>query len=220
MTPPPRPLDHWLAGPGLLVTGTDTGIGKTTVACELLRMAAALGRRTAALKPIATGAFDADGESTGDAAALRAASTIKLPPSLMSRYRFARPTAPEIAFDEAASRPDPALLTADFARAAELADFVIVEGAGGYGSPLGPGFDHADLARAVRLPVVLVVGLRLGAIGHARLARRAIQQDRIAFAGYIINRIEAATIDANAMVACLERWLGEPALADFAFRRA
>ena len=160
---------------GWFITGTDTEIGKTHVACGLLRLMAGRGLQVAGFKPVATGcATSADGLCNADALALREAGTVNVPYEILNPYAFVPPIAPHLAAREAgvAIRPDP--IVRAYAALNARADAVVVEGAGGWRVPLGDDWDMADLAALLDLPVILVVGMRLGCINHALLSAEAI----------------------------------------------
>jgi len=179
--------------PGIYVTGTDTAIGKTTVAVTLLRALRARGLRAVGMKPVASGCdASAEGWRNDDALALQAASHGKPAYALVNPVALPLPTAPEIA--AAAAGIDVALppITTAFAELAALSEFVVVEGVGGWAAPLSATLDQADLVRALDLPVVLVVGLRLGCINHARLSIDALRAAGIEVRGWIANAIDPA----------------------------
>jgi len=171
---------------GWLVTGTDTGVGKTVAACALLHALRARGLRASGMKPVASGCTDeGDGLRNADALALQAASDPRPAYADVNPFALPEPTAPQIAARLAGVQIAlPPIVTA-FERIARSADCVVVEGVGGWLAPPGDGIEHADLAHALRLPVVLVVGLRLGCLSHARLSARAIAQDGCELAGWI-----------------------------------
>ena len=172
------------------VTGTDTGVGKTLVSCALLAAFATQGKRVAGFKPVAAG-VDADGMND-DAKALLAASNIPLNYERVNSYCLREAIAPHIA----AARENvhielPHILSA-YRELSEKADVVIVEGAGGFRVPLNWMLDNADLARELGLPVIVVVGMRLGCLNHALLTMEAIQSRGLKLAGWVANEITDA----------------------------
>ncbi|HEX5124263.1 MAG TPA: dethiobiotin synthase, partial [Rhodanobacteraceae bacterium] len=176
---------------GVFVAGTDTGIGKTRASALLVRAERACGRRAIGMKPVASGCVETrDGLRNEDAQALIAASDPAPPYALCNPYAFAPPIAPHIAAREAgiAIALDP--LVDAYRMLAGMADRVVVEGVGGWCVPLSDALMQADLVHALEVPVVLVVGLRLGCISHALLSARAIVADRCVLAGWIANRID------------------------------
>ena len=178
---------------GVYVTGTDTGVGKTLASCALLHALRARGLRAVGMKPLASGCERTrDGWRNEDALALLAASDGAPRYDDVNPYALPEPLAPELAARAAgvAIALDP--LLAAYARLAADADRVVVEGVGGWAAPLSATLDQADLARALDLPVLLVVGLRLGCINHARLSAAAIAADGLRCIGWIGNEIDPA----------------------------
>lgn len=175
------------------VTGTDTGIGKTVVSTALLHALRAAGRRAVGMKPVASGCEFVDGQwRNEDALALLAASDPAPAYADLNPYALPLPLAPEIAAREAGTKIHLQPISAAFARLQEQADVVVVEGVGGWEAPLSATLDQADLVRALELPVVMVVGLRLGCLNHARLTARAIAADGLRMVGWIANDVDPA----------------------------
>jgi dethiobiotin synthetase len=200
---------------GLFITGTDTGVGKTVVASGLVRLAASSGRRVVGLKPVASGAeHTPDGLRNEDALALAAESSARLPYALTNPLCFEPAIAPHIAAAEAGiaiAVPD---LVAWYARATAGADLAIVEGAGGWRVPLHPEGFLSDLPEQLGLDVLLVVGLRLGCLNHARLTLEAIERSgRCRYVGWIGNRIDSSFARLDENLATLGRLLGGSPLA-------
>lgn len=171
---------------GLYVTGTGAGAGKTVASIALLHALRAAGREAVGMKPVASGSTRIDGVlRSPDALALREASHPRPSHDDLNPYALERPLAPELAaMDEGRSIELAPLLEA-FERLQAPGRTVVVEGVGGWAAPLSPTLDQADVARALRLPVVLVVGLRPGCISDARLAMRAIADDGLRLLGWI-----------------------------------
>ena len=175
----------------LFVTGTDTGVGKTLASTALLHALRARGRRARGMKPVASGSERGkDGWRNADALALQAASDPRPPYAEVNPYALPEPTAPQLAARAAGVRVSPGVLAAAHARLAADSDVVVVEGAGGWLAPLADGLEHAMLARALDADVLLVVGLRLGCLNHARLSARAIEADGLQLAGWIGSTLE------------------------------
>lgn len=173
---------------GVFVAGTDTGVGKTLVATLLLRAFSAQGWRTAAMKPVAAGARRRGSAwINDDFERLRAAASVRSPRAVVNPYCFAPPIAPHIAAAEAGVSISLPRIREAYRKLARSADIVVVEGAGGLLVPLGARSDAADIARMLALPVVLVVGLRLGCINHALLTVAAMQARGLRLAGWIGN---------------------------------
>jgi dethiobiotin synthetase len=199
-----------LGNQAFFVTGTDTGVGKTFVACALLHAARAAGLNAIGMKPVAAG-IDAAGRNE-DVERLLAASSFAAPIQLVNPCCLAAPIAPHIAAAEEGRTIDLAAIRVAFAALAERAGFLLVEGIGGFRVPLGEGFDSADLAVALGLPVILVVGLRLGCLNHALLTAEAIRARGLPLAGWVANRIDPAMARWQENVAALEARLAAPLL--------
>jgi dethiobiotin synthetase len=203
------------------VTGTDTGVGKTFVSCALLQALARRHPRVVGMKPVAAGLVQTpEGWDSEDAIALRAASTVRVPPALDNPVRLPDPLSPHIAAERAGTRIDIHHLVACQRELAQHADAMVVEGAGGFLVPLSPEHTGADLAQALGLPVLLVVGLRLGCLNHALLSAEAIRARGLPLAGWVANRIDPdmAAVDDN--IHYLRQRLGAPLLADLAHSAA
>lgn len=199
--------------PGIFVTGTDTGVGKTLVSAALLHVLKWLGRRAVGMKPVAAGAELIDGVwSNEDVRLLKAASGVDAPNELVNPYLFRDAIAPHIAAERKGVRIEIPRIVEACEQLARLADWVVVEGAGGFRIPLDHHKDSADLAVALGLPVVLVVGMRLGCLNHALLTAEAIERRGLTLAGWIANRIDPdmAVFDEN--LAALENRLPAPCL--------
>ena len=197
------------------VTGTDTGVGKTLVAAALLHALAKRHPRVVGMKPVAAGHVRV-GESwaSEDALALRDASTLQVPPELDNPVLLPDPLSPHIAAERAGVRIDIAELVRRYHALALRADAVVVEGAGGFHVPLSDTETGADLAQALALPVVLVVGLRLGCLNHAVLTHEAIRARGLTLAGWVANRIDPAMPAQEDNIAWLQRRLDAPLLED------
>lgn len=172
------------------ITGTDTEIGKTHATCALLARAAQNGQRAVALKPVAAG-IDADGEND-DVRRLMSASSVQLAPRIVNPWLLAEPLSPHIAARHAGIEITLPPITASFDTACHQADLVLVEGLGGLYAPLSDTLSQPDLIRALNLPVILVVGLRLGCLNHALLTVAALTQEGCRLAGWIGNRVDPA----------------------------
>ena len=173
---------------GWFITGTDTEIGKTHVACGLLRLLADSGLQVAGFKPVATGCeVSEDGLRNADALALRQAGTVDVSYDIVNPCAFAPPIAPHLAAREAGDAIRPDRIMPAFAALKARADAVVVEGAGGWRVPLGEDWDMADLAAMLDLPVILVVGMRLGCINHALLSADAIGSR---LCGWVANAVQ------------------------------
>jgi dethiobiotin synthetase len=200
---------------GVFITGTDTEVGKTVVAAGLVRGFVSRGLRVAVMKPIASGSTHTpQGLRNDDALTLMAAANVAAPYERVNPYCFEPAISPHIAAEEAGIAIDLGQIRRNLdALGASQADYVVVEGAGGWLTPIGPDTSMKDLARALDLPVVLVVGVRLGCINHALLTKLAIEAHGARFAGWIANTLAAAMPRLKENLETLTRVLGEPALA-------
>ena len=177
----------------LYVTGTDTGIGKTLASCALLHALRGHGLRAVGMKPVASGCERVDGEwRNADALALQAAGGAGIAYADINPFALEHPLAPELAAREAGVEVALEPILAAHARLAQQADALIVEGVGGWAAPLSATLMQADLVRALQLPVLLVVGLRLGCLNHALLSARAIAADGLHLAGWIASHVDPA----------------------------
>ncbi len=199
-----RPAPAWF------VAGTDTEIGKTLVACALLHKLRAKFAHVVGAKPVAAG-LEADGINA-DVAQLRAASNLQVPAELDNPYALREPVSPHLAARAEGRVIDPHRIANAVAQLRLLADAVVVEGVGGLLVPLSDTADGGDLARLLRLPVVLVVGLKLGCLNHALLTQEAIASRGLHFAGWVGNRIDPAMQRADDNLTTLRSRLRAPCL--------
>lgn len=196
------------AGAGLFITGTDTGCGKTVVAAGIIRRFQSRGVRAAGMKPVASGSRPTPaGPRNDDAELLLATAGLDVPYEDVNPFAFEPPIAPHLAAEEAGTTIEIEPLAAAFRRLRDRAGCVVVEGVGGWAVPLGPDLMLADLARALDLPVVLVVGLRLGCLNQALLSARAIRDDGLPLAGWIANAVDPDFERPGANLATLKRLL-------------
>lgn len=194
----------------LFVTGTDTEIGKTLASCALLHAYAAQGLRVAGMKPVAAG-LGAGGVNE-DVAQLRAASTVDAPYALVNPFLFREPMAPHIAAQREGAAISMASIVAAYEALSAQADVVIVEGVGGFRVPLTDALDGADLAARLGLPVILVVGLRLGCLNHALLTAEAVRARGLKLAGWVANQVDAQMACVTENVETLKARLEAPLL--------
>ncbi len=178
------------------IVGTDTNVGKTYVASALLRYFAGKGIKAVGMKPVASGC---EPRSHGiwqgqlmndDVVALHEAGNVAAPLDLINPYRFAPAIAPHIAAEKAGVEIDLDLIVRSYHALAEMADMVVVEGAGGFFVPVNASQTLADLAVKLNLPAILVVGMRLGCINHALLTVEAIKSRGLMLAGWVANQLE------------------------------
>ncbi len=201
-----------------LVTGTDTGVGKTGVSAALLHQLSQMGLRCAGFKPIAAGTALIQGKNlNSDVETLRLASSIALTADEVGPYQFEAACAPHIAAKLEGHRIDRLSLQKAADALSQRADHLVIEGAGGFCVPLSgpedePSWSTADLAwdmtEGGRWPVVMVVGLRLGCINHALLTAQAIEARGLKLAAWVANSIEPDLPHLNDVVHCLQKTLG------------
>jgi dethiobiotin synthetase len=203
---------------GLFVTGTDTGVGKTLVSVSLVKALVMHGLRVSVMKPIASGSEHTPaGLRNADALALAAASNVAAPYAAINPYCFEPAISPHIAAEEAGIVVDMHLIAQGFETLAAGADWVLVEGAGGWYAPISESLAIADLPKLLGIPVLLVVGLRLGCLNHALLTKRAIDASGAELAGWVANSIDPTLERRAANLSSLERSLGGEPLAVFPF---
>lgn len=178
---------------GYFITGTDTGVGKTLVTCTLLHAFAQQGKQVVGMKPVAAGCeLATDGMECEDVTQLQAHSNVTAPLALVNPYAFAPPVAPNIAAEQSEVEIDLEHILANFNALQTMADVVLVEGVGGFMVPLNANQTTADLSVKLALPVIMVVGMRLGCINHALLTAQAIAHAELHLAGWVANQIDPA----------------------------
>ena len=191
----PEPMTQAIGGLpwrfSCFITGTDTEIGKTLVSCAMLHKLVEGGVRACGMKPVAAGAAMRDGElHNDDADDLIAAGNVHLPRNITTPYLLRAAAAPHIAAALDGVTIEPVPILAAYAEIAAASDAVVVEGVGGFRVPLSNDFDSGDLAAQLNLPVVLVVGLRLGCISHSLLTVEAIVARNLVLAGWVANEVD------------------------------
>ena len=175
---------------GLFITGTDTGVGKTFVACALAALLSTKGKKVGVMKPVETGCELKDGQvQPSDALRLRRFSRSKIPLDLLCPYRFSPPVAPAVAAEMAGVRIEKEHIRDCYQQIAAQHDITLVEGAGGLLVPLADRYTFADLSRDLGVPLLLVVGSKLGAINHALLTLSCAGSRGLAVRGYILNQL-------------------------------
>lgn len=195
------------------VTGTDTEIGKTLISCAMLHALVQQGVRAAAMKPVAAGAEERGGRwHNDDVDRLTAAGNVSLAADLVTPYLWQEPIAPHIAAQRAGIQMCSGPILAAYEQIVQRCDAVVVEGVGGFCVPLSDGLDTADLARELGLPVVMVVGLRLGCISHALLTEQAILAQGLALAGWVANTVDDQMPYMQENIDTLRRRLSAPLL--------
>ena len=198
---------------GYFVTGTDTGVGKTLVSAALLHAFARRGLRAVGMKPVAAGCEWRDGVAYwDDVEQLRATGNVDAAQALVNPYRFEAAIAPHIAAAQAGVTIRLDVIAKAYVALEAQSDVVIVEGAGGFRVPLNDHQDMAALASQLSLPVILVVGMRLGCINHALLSAEAIHHSGLPLAGWVANRIDPALEQFDALLEFLQQALNAPLL--------
>ncbi|MEW6677524.1 MAG: dethiobiotin synthase [Pseudomonadota bacterium] len=204
---------------GLFVVGTDTGVGKTRVAAALVRAYAGLGYRAVGMKPVAAGAEFVDGRwQNEDVACLTRAGNVAAPEEWVNPYLLREAIAPHLAADHKGVQMEIPVLRHAYENLMALADVVVVEGAGGLLVPINADQDMADLAQALGLPLVLVVGMRLGCLNHALLTQEALARRGLELAGWVANRLDPDMAAYDENLATLVRRIPAPLLAELPFR--
>lgn len=200
------------------VTGTDTEIGKTTASCALLQAASAAGYRCAGYKPVASGCeVTPEGLRNEDALLLQRFSSVDLPYEMVNPLAFMEPTSPHIVSAEEQRPIAFNQLSAGLASVAQHADWVLTEGAGGWFTPLSADQTFADWVVQEQLPVILVVGVKLGCINHALLTAQAIQASGLPLVGWIANCVQPAGKRHAEYMATLRRLLPSPLLGEIPY---
>jgi dethiobiotin synthetase len=203
----------------LFVTGTDTGVGKTWVSVQLIKAMAAAGHRVAGMKPVAAGVVDTpDGPRNDDALALLGAGNVDLPCQLVNPVCLQRATSPHLAAAESGFAVDIDAIVQAYDLIRSRSEWIVVEGAGGWLAPIGAatpgthGPTMQDIALALGLPVLMVVGIRLGALSHALLTADAIRRCGLPLAGWAANCLEPGFADTEQYIESLALRLPEPLL--------
>jgi len=196
----------------VFVTGTDTEVGKTFISVGLIELFKQQGLKAAGMKPIASGCEQTpEGLRNDDAVALQQHANVELDYELINPYAFEPAIAPHIAAEQTAINIDFNVLKLHYEQIQSQADVVVVEGAGGWLVPLNDKQTLADLAVELNLPVILVVGIRLGCINHALLSVANIQQSGLPLLGWVANDLESSP-QAEAMVQTLQQHINVPCL--------
>jgi len=203
----------------LFVTGTDTGVGKTLAACALLHRLRTRGLRALGMKPVAAGVQPSpDGPINPDVVALYQASSFRAPLNEVNPYSFEPAIAPHIAAAAAGVRIELDRIVQAFIALRQRADSIVVEGVGGFLVPLNDREDAGDMAVALNLPVVLVVGMRLGCLNHALLTQQAIVARSLRLAGWIANSIDPKMARFEENLQALRQRIAAPLLGVMPYR--
>ncbi len=198
---------------GYFIAGTDTGVGKTLVSAGLIRAFAAQGHRVIGMKPVAAGSVMRHGRPEWeDTEALMAASNVAAPTATVTPYALKHALAPHIAAHREQISIDLSIIAHAYRELAAMADVVIVEGVGGLLVPLGESMDASEIPVVLNLPVILVVGMRLGCLNHALLTQRAIVQRGLKLAGWVGSVIERDMVAVEENLGTLRRRISAPNL--------
>lgn len=199
--------------PGFFITGTDTDVGKTEISLGLIKHLQGQGLRVAAMKPIACGCnVTTEGLRNDDALRLQQAASELFSYEAINPYAFEAAMAPHIAARNCGTMIDLKAITKHFNQLTQNAELMIVEGAGGWRVPINEFQDISDLASTMQLPVILVVGMRLGCINHALLSAEAISQSGLPFAGWVANQIDPNMSALEENITTLQQRLEAPLL--------
>ncbi|SDX83787.1 dethiobiotin synthetase [Allochromatium warmingii] len=196
---------------GLFITGTDTDCGKTAITLGLMAAVQARGERALGMKPVASGcALTPAGLRNADAEQLQALGSCARPYAQINPYAFQPPIAPHLAAEQVGVRIELAAIQAAYAELMPLADWVFVEGVGGWRVPLGPACAVPDIPRALKLPVLLVVGVKLGCLNHALLTVESIQASGCTLVGWIANQLTPNLLALTGNLETLQRLIPAP----------
>jgi dethiobiotin synthetase len=202
-----------LAVRGYFITGTDTDCGKTEVALGLMQRLQASGHIVLGMKPVASGAArTADGLRNADAVRIQQQASFSVAYELVNPYAFAPPIAPHLAAAQVGVKIELSRIEACFRTLAGQADYALVEGVGGWRVPLSQGLEISDLAAALGLPVILVVGLRLGCINHAVLSAESIRASGARLAGWVANLVDPEMLEPQSNLISLRQCIPAPLL--------
>lgn len=198
---------------GIFVTGTDTDCGKTEVCLGLMAAWQNRGFRTLGMKPVATGCRPGPtGLQNADALRLQRQGSSQAPYGLVNPYAFEPPIAPHIAAGQAGVEIELGPIAHAYRTLAAESERVVVEGVGGWRVPLSASLSVSDLPRALGLPVLMVVGLRLGCLNHALLTAESIRSQGCQLAGWVANGIDPQMLESDANLATLAALLGSPCI--------
>lgn len=198
---------------GVFITGTDTGIGKTWTTQALMYALKSHGLSVSGMKPVASGGTKVgDSLKNDDALLIQAQCSTEQPYEWVNPYVFAEPVAPHIAAQITGINIDIRLITRAYNNMASRSDFVVVEGVGGWRVPLTDQLSTIDMVRALNLPVLLVIGLRLGCINHALLTAECIRADGIRLSGLVLNGVDAGYAYPDQTLRTLARSINAPLL--------
>jgi dethiobiotin synthetase len=205
---------------GFFITGTDTEVGKTLVSVALIHALRSRGLQVAGMKPVASGCYESiSGLRNTDVDQIADATTVQADYADISRYRFLPAIAPHIAAAEADVKISIEEIAGDYARLASRSDCVVVEGVGGWQVPINSEEFMSDLAVRLQLPVIIVVGGRLGCINHALLTAESVQAAGLKVYGWVFNQVDPDMLQAGAVKSALQDYMPGTMLADIEFQK-
>lgn len=198
---------------GYFITGTDTECGKTEITLGLMHLLQSQGESVSGMKPVASGALDTkDGLRNGDAQRILQQASKPVPYDLVNPFAFEPPIAPHLAAAMAEQKISFEPVLECYERLSSLTDRVIVEGVGGWRVPLSEDGDLSDLALALGLPVILVVGMKLGCINHALLTVESILGKGLTLAGWVANIVDPNMLELDANLTTLRESIHAPCI--------
>lgn len=198
---------------GYFITGTDTGVGKTLIASALIYKFAQSGLKSVGMKPVAAGCVLVSGQLISeDVTKLIAASNVTAPLEQINPYAFAGAYAPHIGAKEANIEIKQAVIQSAFEALGKQTDVIVVEGVGGFCVPLGDNLNAADLVALLNIPIILVVGMRLGCLSHALLTVEAIEVRGLKLAGWVANAIDPTMVMFDENLLSLKEQIKAPCL--------
>jgi len=197
------------------VTGTDTEVGKTWVTLGLMSALQATGLTVAGMKPIASGCSVTEfGLRNDDAIKIRMQASHEAAYDDINPYSYELPIAPHIAAKQIGETIQLHIIDTSYRRLSERADAIVVEGIGGWRVTFGKGLQTKDLVKHLQIPVILVVGLRLGCINHALLSVEAMVADGVQIMGWVSNHIDPSYLEAQETLALLSEAIPAPLLGE------
>jgi dethiobiotin synthetase len=205
---------------GFFITGTDTEVGKTLVSVAVIHALRNRGLQVAGMKPVASGCYESvSGLRNTDVDQIADATTVPADYAVISRYRFLPAIAPHIAAAEADVKIAIEQIADDFIQLATGSDCVVVEGVGGWQVPINSEEFMSDLAVRLQLPVIIVVGGRLGCINHALLTAESVQAAGLKVYGWVFNQVDPDMLQADAVKSALQDYMPGTMLADIEFQK-
>ncbi len=202
-------------GRGVFVLGTDTGVGKTFCSVLLIRALKKQGLKVSAMKPIASGSQQtAEGLRNNDALLLQKHANVELSYEQVNPYAYHDPISPHIAAEKEQNPFEIAVVKENFVEACSKSDIVLVEGVGGWRTPFSEKISSVDLVRELNIPVIMVVGLKLGCINHALLTAEALKRDQVNILGWIANDITGKNLARSETIETIARQVTMPLIAN------